>query len=344
MSRFLKKLSLLAFPLIAILVLVNYIGDSANLFKAGYELKMAQIVTDGKNVTNVDNYDERLFQKECIEQLKYKPSTVVLGASKAMQINGKMVQDSNFFNSTVSGASIEDYIAIYQIYKNNNKLPKKIIIDIEPYLFNNNANQERWKSIQSYYYQFKKEKVSTEKINKYNELISLSYFQSSIKNLYKVISGNGVPIATNEKCNSTFTKIKDGTICYDTAYRFASINKVDGKVNEYLSGDLYSIEDFNALEQKILKDFQSLIDDMIKNKINIEFFLCPHHPKVYDRIEKKYPMVLKTEYFISQYAKANNLIVRGTYNPYPLKLNKFDFYDGSHLKESKLDIVFNYLQ
>ena len=49
--------------MILILVVVNYIGDSANLFKIGYESKMAEIVIQGNYVTNIDNYDDRIFQK-----------------------------------------------------------------------------------------------------------------------------------------------------------------------------------------------------------------------------------------------------------------------------------------
>lgn len=342
MKKFVLKILLLSLPLFLILVGVNYVGDSANLYKVGYELKMAEIVTHGRYVTNVDNYDERIFQKECIEHMVNTPEIVILGSSRAMQLNNNLIESKSIFNSSVSGASLEDYIAIFQLYKNNKRLPKKIIIDVEPYLFNVNHNQIRWKSIQKYYYQFRKENKSTEAINKYKELISLSYFQSSIKKFFKVLSGKGVPKATCKKYNKSFTKLNDGTIVYDDAYREASVNEVEAKVASYLAGDLYSIEDFNSIDENIYNEFLKLVNEIKKNNITVEFFLCPLHPKVYVRVTEKYPMVLKTEDLITKFALYNNIVVYGTFNPIILGLDRSSFYDGLHLKEFSLEKILHY--
>ena len=294
MKKFIINISILFVPIILILVVVNYIGDSANLFKTGYELKMAEIIIQGNYVTNIDNYDERIFQKEIIEHVKKAPEIIVLGSSRSMSIDRTLLGNTNVFNNSVSGASLEDYVAIYQIYKENNKMPKKVMIDIEPHLFNENNNQERWKSIQNFYYDFSNEKKSNTEINKYKELISLSYFQSSLPKLSKVSMGKGEPEATQNKFNRTNTKLTDGTLVYGKLYRDASKIEIEKKVSSLLAGDLYSIERFNSIDESIWTEFEKLISDMKKNNIIIEFFLCPHHPKIYNRIEEGYPMVLKT--------------------------------------------------
>lgn len=340
MKKFILNISILFTPIILTLVVVNYIGDSANLFKIGYESKMAEIIIQGNYVTNIDNYDDRIFQKEISERIKMAPEIIVLGASRSMFIDGTLLGSSNIFNNSVSGGSLEDYVAIYQIYKNNNKMPKKVMIDIEPYLFNKNNNQERWKSIQKYYYDFKNEKEPITEINKYEELISLSYFQSSLPKLLKVIQGEREPEATQNKFNKTNTKLTDGTLVYGKSYRDASNIEIEKKVNKFLAGDLYSLENFNSIDESTWAEFEKLISDMKKNNIIIEFFLCPYHPKVYNRIKDDYPMVLKTENMIVKYARDHNIKLYGSYSPIRIGLDETFFYDGMHCKEDGIKKIF----
>ncbi|MCB9425713.1 MAG: hypothetical protein H6584_01595 [Flavobacteriales bacterium] len=317
-----------------VLVGVNYYGDAANIFRTGYELKMAKIISGGNYVTNIGNYDERVFQKEIIEQMIQSPNTVVLGASRSLFLNSEILGEKDVFNNSVSGASLEDIIAIYEIYKSNNILPEKIILDIEPYYFNINHGQTRWKSIKSYYFKFKKHEESSAVLDdKFKELFSLSYFQSSILNVSNVLFSKSKLEATKVKNNIMMTKLTDGTLAYDKAYREASKTEIDKKVESSLSGNLYSIEKFDEIDKITLNDFKNLIHEMQKNKITVEFFFCPYHPKTYNRIKDSYPMVLKTENLIKQIAIDNNIKFYGSYSPFEMELDDTFFYDAYHCKE-----------
>lgn len=331
-----------------ILIVVNYIGDSAHIFSEGYESKIAKIINNGNYVTNIDNYDERIFQEEIIKNMDTTPEIIVLGASRSMMINGSLLGNINFFNNSVSGASIEDYTAIYQAYKSCNKIPKTIIIDIEPYLFNKNNGQNRWMSLQKYYNDFYNisnfESVNNYGLNKYKELISFSYFQSSLSKIPKIILGNNEPIATNIKFNNTNTKLTDGTIVYGKPYRNASQNLIERKVNSFLATDLYSIERFKEIDKDIWTKFKKLILDMKKNDITIKFFLCPYHPKVYNRIKNDYPMVIETENSVLKFAKKNNITIYGTFNPGKIGFDKTYFYDGMHCKPKGIKKILQYIE
>jgi len=334
MKSFIYSVSIFITPILLILLLVNYFGDSAHLFKVGYELKMAEIIEDGKNVTNVDNYDERIFQKEIINHMNHTPNTIVLGTSTSMLINREFLKESEFFfNNSVSGSSLEDIVAIYQIYKENNKMPKKIIIGIAPYMFNKNHGQKRWKSIEEFYYHFKNENYEKSNTNKYKELFSFSYFQSSLTKLPDLISGNNEPKATDKKFNKTNTKLTDGTLIYGESYRDASRSEIERKINSQLTGDLYSIENFYNIDKNIWAEFEDLIFDMKNNNIEIEFFLSPYPPEVYNRIKDDYPMVLMTEKLIVKLAREQDIKLFGSFNPNKLGLDKTFFYDGMHCKE-----------
>ncbi len=340
MKTFIYKITIVTLPILILLLLVNYFGDAARLFDNDYEKQMAQIIDSGKYVTNIENYDERLFQKELISNENIQPNLVIIGSSRTMLINSNLFPSSSFFNNSVSGASIEDIVSIYQLYKDNNKLPQKIIIGIDPWTFNENNGQKRWQSIATYYYHFQNT-LSQENTTyfKYKELFSFSYFQSSLKMIPRFIKGNTKPQPTLEKYNLLGTKLTDGSLVYDKEYRNASSKEIEHKIKSYLTGSIYSIENFDTISVRIWNEFERLITDIKINGIEIEFFLSPYAPLVYNKIQKGYPMVLKTEEIIRDFAFSNNFKLYGSFNPAILGMDETFFYDGMHCKEIGIEKI-----
>jgi hypothetical protein len=62
---------------------------------------------------------------------------------------------------------------------------------------------------------------------------------------------------------------------------------------------------------KLWKEFEQLIFDIRNNKIEVEIFLAPYAPSVYDKIENEYPVILDTERKLNECAKNNKLKYRG---------------------------------
>lgn len=333
MRRFLLKTGLYSLIILAILVGVNYIGDAARIFDGNYEKRVANIIFSGKYVTNVDNYDERLLQVELINRLPAAPQVAIIGSSRTMLINSSYFPGQTVFNTSVSGASVQDLVAIYQCYKMQGRLPKKLIIGVDPWTFNANNNQNRWKSISGYYNRFMGSgdtlMVKTN-WDKYQQLISPSYFQSSMMHLHKP---NEEPVPTTKTANHYNTKLTDGSLVYGVDYRDATEKQIDAKIKKYMSGKLYGIEGFTSLSADAQKAFEKMISDAKAQGIEIEFCLVPYHPKVYSFIKEKYKTALASETYVRQFAAANNIIVHGSYNPNALRLNASYFYDGMHARE-----------
>ena len=68
----------------------------------------------------------------------------------------------------------------------------------------------------------------------------------------------------------------------------------------------------------------------------MSFFLAPYHPAVYDIIKYKFPMVIKSEQVVREFAFKNSIPVYGSFDPEIIGLEKSCFYDGLHVKESGL--------
>jgi len=338
MRKFILKTGLFSFPFLAILILVNYFGDAARLFANDYEKKMANILGKGTYITNFGNYDERLCQLEFIKLPKVQPRTVIIGSSRTMLINSTNFPNETLFNNSVSGASIEDIISIYQIYKENNKLPSKIIIGIDPWTFNDLSDQKRWMSIDTYFYRFlKTEHKESSRAFKYQELVSMSYFQSSFKLIPKFLKGNLDPRPTTKTHNIAATKLLDGGLVYDQMFREASEKEIDDRIAAYLAEDLYNIENFKEISEKSWKLFSQLVKELKNHHIAVEFIFSPYPPKVYDRIQKNYPLVLRTESMVKEFAKLQQITCYGSFSPFLLGMDKTFFYDGMHMKEIGID-------
>jgi len=349
MKIFLKKILIISLTILTLLVAVNYFGDAAKIFDTEYEKKMVEIILSGDYVTNITNYDERIFQKELITNIKDTPDVVILGSSRAMLIGDKYFSTKKVMNSSVSGASIEDLIAIYQIYVECGLVPERIIIGVDPWILNDNNGQNRWKSISSYYDRFHNKEIcssnKTISIQKFKELFSFSYFQSSIKEIPDLFIGQSQPIATKDKKNVTMTKLTDGTIVYDADYRNKSQEEINHAINSYISGNIYSIENFDEISEEKWSEFKILIDSIEKNKIDLCFFLCPYPPLVYKNITNsiKYHNILSVEKIIRELAQEKQIKIYGSFNPFKLGFDETYFYDGMHCNEKGVFEIFERL-
>ncbi|MBU2946659.1 DUF1574 family protein [Zobellia uliginosa] len=348
MKKFVLKTSIFSILILTFLVSTNYLGDSANLFKSSYEKKISKIILSGHNATNISNYDERKFQREIVGHLDDRPDIVVMGSSRTMLIKSTFFKDKKFFNNSVSAASIEDLIGVFQLYKAKNLYPKKIFIGIDPWIFNKNNGKVHWKSLKREYNNFitgKVVKETKESIlnDKTKQLFSFSYFQASLDKLPDVLeekldstARSLDPVATNEINNTGNTKLVDGSLSYRKEYRDATKRQILIKAHQYIKVKLYALEEFEEISPKVVTEFNKLCEEILENNVDLVFFLAPYHPLVYQKIENEYQIVLEVENMILQYAKEHNIEVLSSYDPLKSNLTEDDFYDGMHSKENTI--------
>ena len=150
------RLALIYFIIvICIISLLNYKIDSSGIFgNSNYLSKAAKELVNGNMIAGLKDYDDRLFQELIIKNQTSKINAIAVGSSRTMQIRKSYLKtfNGNFFNHSVSGASLEDYISIVNIYESvRGYIPKNIIIGIDPWVFNKFNGQIRWKTLQKYY-------------------------------------------------------------------------------------------------------------------------------------------------------------------------------------------------
>jgi hypothetical protein len=331
-------------PILLVVGLVNFIVDPAHLFRSYYEEQIVDYMIDGKNVTNVSNCDDRRLQVELIKRMPACPDEIVLGASKVQLINSQYKTTSKLVNHGVAGGTLEDFIAIYELYEEKGCKIKKVLIGVEPYLLNDNHNQKRWKRMAAAYFQMceKIGKPQSQKLlaqasssfDKYSQLFSFSYFQSSVEFLR---AKKHQPIKpTDKNVNKDFTKLSDGSIMYDEAYRTGRRRK-----NMNLFRLSYSIENFNNISDKYYQLLVAFISYLKQQKIEVEFYLGPIHPTLYEHIltTEKYKLVPLTEELYLNLASKENIKVYGSFDPKKYNLTEKDFYDLFHCNAATVEMI-----
>ena len=109
---------------------------------------MAKLLTKNTAIFSTA-MDERIFIKHRINYENYNPQILVIGSSRVMQL-GENELKKKTLNLSVPGASIEDQIAITELALEKFN-PAIIYLAADPWLFNVNNNQKRWKSIKADY-------------------------------------------------------------------------------------------------------------------------------------------------------------------------------------------------
>lgn len=341
MKKFLIHLCIIAIPILASVAIINYYIDPAYIFhNRNLTTNVSKILLSNQGVKGLSNCDERALQKEIIENMNSCPNTIVLGSSRGMLINCLNYNDSSLFNNCVSGAKLEDIMAIYELYSERNWNPSNVIIELSPFIFNGKNSDTRYKTIKEQYdnciskinYNDNDKNIKVKLFDdKLLELISLSYFKNSITSLRT--SKDNIS-ATNDSIDNKYTiKKPDGSITYSIEYEQKLITQKD--ISDALSYG--NINNMKKLDKNIQQNFELFISYLQNLNTNIVFFITPLPSEVYSQNN----IFSKIEIYLNDYAKKKNIKVLGSYDPIRNNLTTTDFHDGLHPKQNVYDNIIN---
>lgn len=291
-------------------------------------------------MTNASNFDERSLISKIPKSINEKPDILVLGSSRINSIKSEYF-NKKLINTSVSSAVLYDLIINYQFFKKNNKLPKeKIIIGIDPWLFNEKNPESRWMRYESIYKDF----LDGKKRNNYNineipisyyfQLISFSYFQNSLKRFMK---NNIDLLPTNLKYNKEYATIL-GVFSRSPSIREIEypLHQINKNVSNYFIDHGIRINNFNEISNELVNLFEKLIIDMKKQNLDIELLIIPYHPEIYETINSDFPKIIETEEILHNLVKKYDISIYGSFDPKEISFDKMDFQDGLHCTEMGL--------
>lgn len=362
MKRLIRFL-LFSVPVLGLLIFVNYKADPGNLFGAAPE-KMVELFMQGKSAyVKSGNVEEREVDKKIIEALEEAPECVAVGPSLVRWVNSDMVGSDSFYNLGMSAGNGYDIMAVFGQLERNDKMPGQILFCVDTMFFDKVyiENHKSWlpyeEDVQlalnmigsSTELDDSSIEVLAEKIDKYMQIISPTYFQSSME----YVSQNGISV--DDKIGEPKEGYKGAYYLKDnarvSAYEMEHISQedVEDLMRQYIVGETSSelasaITPNSYLDAEQVDNFKKLIEYLQEKDIEIKFFLHPFSPLVWDYMMESghFPIVEELDTFIHDYAEEKGISIIGSYDPYKVGCGNDDFQDKRHMKAESLYKYFDF--
>ena len=278
--------------IISLISFFNYKVDSSGIFgHSNYLSKAAKALTSGKMVAGLQNIDDRLFQELIIRNLRVRNDVIAIGSSTTMHLRKGVISKDriNFFNHSLNGASLEDYIAIVGAYEvMHDYLPSTVILGVDPWVFNKNNGQGRWTGLKQYH-DYELDKIYGEGLNsrsnsnvtintiKWKQLINFDYTVSNIKFIIRALlknESNNPPLPLKEIENteivetlikSNLEKLSDRELILK-AIGSGNYNKIEFGGPQALDPNVPSYEKELANREELIEALEGLSEALLEPK------------------------------------------------------------------------------
>ena len=346
MRRFIVRIAVLVTIVCGTIIATNYIVDPANLYGNKLVEDAINKLSSGNIIEIGSDFDEGTFQAGMIKSLKKVPDIVIIGSSQIMYADWNF---KDYYVAGLTSANLGDYYSLVGLLENYEKLPKRIIFGVDPYAFMYDHTGFSHKSLQKYSEAEWKRVTgnggnTSNKIiyNKFSELISFPYFQSSIlalrsKGIEFYLSGSSkkVTISNNIEMENTSKILPNGKRIM-SLLSLHSVEENDADISRDIKNkDIYNYGgQMEYLNQNNFEEFEKLIKYLQNKGVTIEIYLSSKYPDLYDYLasDYRYKAVLEVEDKVRKVLGGGyKILVHGSYNPYITGMKKEDYSDYMHL-------------
>ena len=331
-GKFNRKFVFIASSLVALsFILVGFLFSKIDIKQ---EESMAKEIAQSVAIYS-SNINERIFVKNRIFYERGDPEAIVIGSSRIMQASGKGT-GLDLLNLSVSGASLEDLVAIWQLSSNKFN-PKYVFLGADPWIFNLNSGQKRWTSLSKEYgtalasFGINAD-INVPTANSQSRLNSIAVKLYDSVNLSKIRAEDDTP--------STTDKIrKDGSRVYNLSYANKSSSEVERGAQSFIS---YAMTDF-SYSSEVSTILEKFVSEIKRKNTKVVFVLSPYHPKLFSLMRSEDVKFLEIESKFIKLAESSGAEVIGSYDPAKAGCSSEDFYDGMHPKAKCIEKIFSSL-
>ena len=363
MSNRLKwfRLIIIISPILLCLCGINYYEDPANIFHNNSK-KVAEAILNGHEAYfGTGNGDERDVKYNTIEGLPKHLECITLGPSLAMGIRTYDVGTDSYHNLSVSGMNFNDFMGQIAMLETYGVRYDRLVFCVDSYFFDETFAVGARNQYIMPYAEYMLSKLDGEdplmpEVGDSNndskmqieQLFSISYFQSSVD---MVRNNNSIILPTarwgiiDESTQNLAHYVVDGSWVYASDYRDNTVDYVIAEANGYDIEKQFAYD--RHLSDYYKKYFKKLIKYLLNKGIEVEFFLCPLCPTLWNRLEanrEHYFMLDEIEVFAHEVADEYGLKLTGSYDPYKFGISDTDYYDSRHVKHERLSDFFDFMK
>ena len=321
------------------LVLFSHISYNFFSSKNSTEAHLAKLLVN-KDAVFSTKMDERQFIKNRIIYENLKPKVLVIGSSRIMQISNDNF-NKQILNLGVSGASVEDHIAITLMALEKFNVDT-ILLGADPWLFNDFANQLRWKSISKEYknslksIQFKSKDYNIIENKNHREIHF--FHERFLEKLYVFFNIRKLDLELKKNQINNLTKqviLRDGKRIYSNkTYE----EKIKANVIEY---SMYQYK-FSDEYYEIYKSFIEHLTNVHSKEVIL--VLPPYYLPSYKLTIQEKPFYFDLESKFKKLSKETNIKIIGSYDASSVSCDDNEFYDYMHPKNSCMKKITNLIK
>jgi len=341
-----------------LIIIFNYWVDAFNLFKETKLHNNSNIIEDLENkyYISYDGVDSNRVEniiRPLISRMK-KIDILSLGSSRIMLLHKELLnnEELKYYNFTNGTARLDHYAKIIGMFNMYNiKLPKYIILGIDPWVFDEQWNISDIKDL-----------LKTNQRKSYKNYLQLFNFEytkinfSTLKKRLKSTKKSKVDISFNRENMNNYFRSKNfknllikenkniilspyGDLYYPISKKTINLQEVKAKINQCKQNNFNT----KCVDYKKLNNFnelQFLINFLQNNGVKIAIFLAPFEHTFYKHIIENNNFLVH-EKKIKEFFIKNNLPIIGSYNPQDLNLSSDYFSDSIHVSELGMKRIFS---
>ena len=310
---------------LAIIFYVDWFYAPGALRDRAVAATIARGLVDGAHVEVDSDFEDRFVQKAFIEMRARRPDVIVLGSSRSLQIRAALFPNETFFNHASWGSIIIDYMGLLGLYDSKNQLPPKVIIGVDPWVFNRLNDQRRWWPL---FGSFRRMAAKLQIFD--SALPTTRYVIRSLKDLFDIHLARlvsidqlrhtlgeiarcqclearprtGIRLLDDER-SQLMVKRPDGSLRYIHAERTKSPALLARESTAFgTANPIYGFREFTGLDKLAVAHFLGLLQYLKGRGVEVILFLSPYHPTAYNLIRRKRTdrMVVEVENFLRETA------------------------------------------
>jgi hypothetical protein len=369
--RLLVKLSLF-FPLVLLMVAVNWTVDPARLFtrsaartSGGYEGEILGDLLAGRPHRVRGEFNQRLVVEEII---RARPTidVLVVGSSVGKPFHAELFPGQSMVNGAILNGDLEEAICVYELAWETGKRPKRVVLEMrglskilgrrtDPLVMGfepvfdralkrlkvaENADQRSVLANKTHKELAASFTVDHGLFYPYDNLISPRYLQMSLGVLFR--SASREEIASRGLARDLYPEEQQHLLYRDGSMQWCQV-LLDGRP-DVLRG---KPPGFDELEKgRTVESRYDLLEtfmlEVLRSGSQMEIVLCPPIPWLFDAIRAEYQdagkpaPAFEAEQTIRALAQSHNVPVFGSFDPHRTALSGADYVDYTHIRRESI--------
>jgi hypothetical protein len=361
MRAFLTTVSLLVLAVVTVNALAAWNADRHDhrVQALAADLKPGQAVMVSREL------DDRRLQRVRLQVIP-RPAVVAFGSSRIMPLSGAALGlgPGQFYNAAVSAASVEDYIAFWQLLKRDGRVPATAIFSIDHWALARSQEQVRWLALSGEVSEFLAGtghgagrgwvplRAVIYRWVQFKELFSYAVLRASLADLERELRGRrrrGAEVEASlrrdvvpeDEVGPRRAVRADGSLIYDRAYDGQSMEEVREEAVRFVHTGARGLREFRVDPERLAR-LGLLWRDMRAHRVVLLVYLPPYHPVAWALIRadrRARAALADAQAAVAALAARVGARYLDATDPASIPCGAEQFYDGDHVRVGCLRAV-----